>query len=57
MVWSFALCLDNTKQDPVVCGAEFGLVFLAEGPHTASIYRRASIASAFTIRILRESAT
>ena len=56
MVWSLALCPDDAKQDPVVYGAELGVVFLAEGPHTASI-QRASIASAFTIRILRESAT
>ena len=50
MVWSLALGPDDTKQDPVVYGAEFGVVFLAEGPRTAST-------SAFTIRILRESAT
>ena len=37
MVWSLALCPDDAKQDPVVCGAEFGVVFLAEGPRTASI--------------------
>ena len=36
MVWSFALCPDNAKQDPVVYGAEFGVVFLAKGPRTAS---------------------
>ena len=56
MVWSLALLLDDAKQDPLVYGAEFGVVFLAEGPRTASI-QGASIASAFTIRILRESAT
>ena len=56
MVWSLALCPDDAKQDPVVYGAEFGLVFLVEGPRTASI-QGASIASAFTIRALRESAT
>ena len=56
MVWSLALRPDDAKQDPVVYGAEFGVVLLAEGPRTASI-RRASIASVFTIRILRESAT
>ena len=38
MVWSLALCLDDTKQDPVVYGAEFGVVFLAKGcSRTASI--------------------
>ena len=28
---------DDPKQDPVVYGAEFGVVFLGEGPRTASI--------------------
>ena len=37
MVWSLALCSDDAKQDPVVYGAEFGIVFLVEGPRTASI--------------------
>ena len=37
MVWYLALCPDDAKQDPVVRGAEFGLVFLAKGPRTASI--------------------
>ena len=37
MVSSLALCPDDAKQDPVMYGAEFGVVFLAEGPHTASI--------------------
>ena len=37
MVWSLALCPDDAKQDPVVYGAEFSEVFLAEGPRTASI--------------------
>ena len=57
MVWSIALRSDDAKQDPVVYGTKFGVVFLAEGPRTASTYRRASIASAFTMRVLRESAT
>ena len=36
--WSFALCPDDTKQDPVVYGAEFGVVvFLAKGLRSASI--------------------
>ena len=26
MVWSLALCPDDAKQDPVVYGAEFGVV-------------------------------
>ena len=38
MVWSLALRSDDAKQDPVVYGTEFGVVFLAEGPRTASIY-------------------
>ena len=37
MVWSLTLCPDDAKDDPVVYGAEFGVVFLAEGPRTASI--------------------
>ena len=37
MVWSLALRPDVAKQDPGVYGAEFGVVFLAEGPRTASI--------------------
>ena len=39
MVWSLALCPDDTKQDSVVYGAEFGVVFLAKGPRTASIQK------------------
>ena len=37
VVWSIALCPDDRKQDSVVYGAEFGVVFLAKGPRTASI--------------------
>ena len=37
MVWSLALRPDDMKQDPVVYCAEFGVVFLAEGPPTVSI--------------------
>ena len=37
MVWSLALCPDDTKQTSVVFGTEFVLVFLAKGPQTASI--------------------
>ena len=39
MVWSLALCPDDTKQDSVVYGAEFGVVFLAKVPGTASIQK------------------
>ena len=56
MVWSLALCLDYAKHDPVVYGAEYVVVFLAKGPRLHP-YRRALIASASTIRVLRESAT
>ena len=37
MVWSLALCPDDAHQDPVMYVAEFGVVFLAEGPPTSSI--------------------
>ena len=37
MIWPLVLCPDDTKQDSVVYGAEFGVVFLAKGPRTASI--------------------
>ena len=37
VVWSLALRPDDAKQDPVVYGAEFGVVILAGGPRTASI--------------------
>ena len=37
MVWSLALCPDEAKQDPVVYGAEFGVVFLAKNPRNESI--------------------
>ena len=36
MVWSLA-APNDAKQDSVVYGAEFGVVFLGEGPRTASI--------------------
>ena len=39
MVWSLALRSDDAKQDPVVCGTKFGVVFLVEGPRTASIQK------------------
>ena len=37
MVRFLALCPDDAKQDPVVYGAEFGVVNLAKGPRTASV--------------------
>ena len=37
MASSLALCPDDAKQYPVMYGAEFGVVFLVEGPRTASI--------------------
>ena len=37
MVWSLALCPDDAKQDPVVYGAQFGVMFLAKDLCTASI--------------------
>ena len=37
MVWSLTPRPVDAKQDSVVYGAEFGVVFLAEGPRTASI--------------------
>ena len=39
MVWSLALRPDDAKQDPVVYGTKFGVVFLAEGPRTAYIQK------------------
>ena len=41
MVWSLSLGPDDAKQDPVVYGTKFGVVFVAEGPrmHTASIQK------------------
>ena len=39
MVSSLALCFVDVKQDPVVYGATFGVVFLAKGPRTASIQK------------------
>ena len=37
MVWSLALGPDSAKQNPVVYGTEFGVVYLAKGPRTSSI--------------------
>ena len=37
MLWPLVLCLDDAKQDPVVYGAEFGVIaFLAKGPRTTA---------------------
>ena len=55
MFWSLALWPDDAKQDSMVYGTECVVVFLSEG--VLHPYRRASIASALTIRVLRESAT
>ena len=56
MIWYLALCLDDAKRDPVVHGAEFDIVFLVEGPRTASIQEGLDCLD-FTIRVLRGSAT
>ena len=37
MVWSLALCPDDTKQDPVVYGEEFDVIFPAKGQRTVSM--------------------
>ena len=37
MVWSLALHPYDAKQDPMVYGAEFGVVFLVEDLRSASI--------------------
>ena len=37
MVWCLVLCSNDTKQDPVVYGAECGVVFVTKGPGPASI--------------------
>ena len=39
MVWSLALRSDDARQDSVVYGTKFGVVFLTEGPRTASIQK------------------
>ena len=57
MVWSLALRPDDAKQDPVVYGTKFGVVFLAEGPRTASIQKGFDYFGLYRIRVLRESAT
>ena len=37
IVWSLETCPDDTKQDLVVCGMEFGVVFLGKDLFTTSI--------------------
>ena len=37
MVWSLALHPDDAKQESMMYGAEFGVVFLANGSRTVSI--------------------
>ena len=39
MVWSLALRPHDAKQDPVVYGTKFGVVFLAKCPLTESIQK------------------
>ena len=58
MVWFLALYPVDVKQDLVVYGAEFSVVFLAKGPLTASIQEGFDcLGLYFTFRVLRESAT
>ena len=52
MAWSLALCRDDAKQDPVVYGALFGVVFLVTGPRTVSVQKGFDCLMVFTIRIL-----
>ena len=39
MVWFLVLRPDDAKQDPVVYGTKFSVVFLAEGPRTVPIQK------------------
>ena len=43
MIWCLVLCPDNAKQDLMVYGAEFGVVFLAKGSRTGYGKREARI--------------
>ena len=56
MIWSLALRPDDAKQDPVVYGTKFGVVFLAKGPRTASIQKGLDCFGLYH-PVLRESAT
>ena len=46
MTWSLALCPDDAKQESVMYGTEFGVVFPWRRVHVLHPYSRASIASA-----------
>ena len=54
VVWFLALRSDDAKQDPVVYGTKFGVVFLAEGPRTASIQEGFDCFSLYHPRLERE---
>ena len=56
MVWSLALCPDDAKQDPVVYGTEFGVMFLVKDPRPAFIQHELDCLGRY-IWILRESGT
>ena len=57
MVWYLALCPDEAKKhNPVVNGTEFGVMFLAKDPRTASIQHELDCIGRY-IRVLRESDT
>ena len=36
-LWSLVLCPDDARKDPVMYGAEFGVVLLAKDPRAVSI--------------------
>ena len=57
MVWSLALRPDDAKQDSVVYNTKFGVVFLAEGPRTASIQKGFDCFGHYHSGLERESAT
>ena len=46
MIWYLELFPDNAKQDPVVCGAGSGVVFLAQRVHVLHPYSKVSICTA-----------
>ena len=56
MVWSHALCPDDAKQDPVVYGTEFGVMFLAKDPRPAFIQHGLDCLGHYNW-VLRESGT
>ena len=57
IVWSLALCLDNAKQDPVVYGEGFGVVFLTKCPRTTFIQYGLDCFGPNVFRVVLESAT